>query len=128
MPIKALSYHRTKEEVPVSDLLWMLLDSGPWGLPHRPKSRSPCPGLPLLGLPLQHAEDRQRFREALAEAHRTALDCSREEATVPTVPTASPRSSGKVQGLGLMSLLGIGFTSPLNICWRLIPNSWVMLN
>ena len=118
MPIKALSYHRTKEEVPVSDLLWMLLDSGPWGLPHRPKSRSP----------LQHAEDRQRFREALAEAHRTALDCSREEATVPTVPTASPRSSGKVQGLGLMSLLGIGFTSPLNICWRLIPNSWVMLN
>eukprot|EP00913_Durusdinium_trenchii_P015006 g14075.t1 len=41
------------EEVPVSDLIWMLLDSG---------------------MPLQRAEDRQRFHEALEEARRAALD------------------------------------------------------
>lgn len=75
------------EEVPVSDLLWMLLDSG---------------------LPLQHADERHRFQEALAEAHRTALDCSMEDdANATTAPTssASPRSSGAVHFATFLHLI-----------------------
>lgn len=65
------------EEVPVSDLLWMLLDSG---------------------LPLQHADDRHRFQDALAEAHRTAVDSgSMDDVTdVRKDSIPSPRSSGTV--------------------------------
>ena len=59
------------DELPVSDLLWMLLDSG---------------------LPLQKLEDRHRFHEAVDEARRNAVDAgSMDEVTEgsPTVPFAA---------------------------------------
>ena len=62
----------------------------------------------LPGLPLQHADERHRFQEALAEAHRTALDCSMEDdANATTAPTssASPRSSGAVHFATFLHLI-----------------------
>ena len=63
---------------------------------------------PFGGLPLQHADERHRFQEALAEAHRTALDCSMEDdANATTAPTscASPRSSGTVHFATFLHLI-----------------------
>ena len=61
----------------------------------------------LPGLPLQHADERHRFQEALAEAHRTALDCSMEDDAATTAPTscASPRSSGAVHFATFLHLI-----------------------
>eukprot|EP00435_Cladocopium_sp_Y103_P058362 s138_g20.t1 len=51
-----------------------------------------------FGLPLQHADDRHRFQDALAEAHRTAVDSgSMDDVTdVRKDSIPSPRSSGTV--------------------------------